>query len=230
MYGAAVHSLADRFTWLIDGLCKVIGADAHKRRMEGALAWAIWSRVRLLGERLIALAARVRAGRIPGKRTPHPNPLPQGGRERQPAGGQHAQRVLPREFGWVTRALPATLQYAGALVFLLRDPETAVLVEQAPQAGRILRRLCHLLGVNAPEFLRRCGRAMAAEELAAPLAAEERPEPLPLAGPLDPPETPPAMPPPSPSPPTVQAATPPPRPHHLRPGGLYWNGRGLEWS
>ena len=70
MYGAAVHSLADRFTWLIDGLCKVIGADAHKRRMEGALAWAIWSRVRLLGERLIALAARVRAGRIPGSVPP----------------------------------------------------------------------------------------------------------------------------------------------------------------
>jgi hypothetical protein len=58
-------SLTDRFAWLIDGLCKAIGVDAHKRRMEAALAWAIWIRVRLLGDRLIALVARARAGKLP---------------------------------------------------------------------------------------------------------------------------------------------------------------------
>jgi hypothetical protein len=72
-------SLADRFTWLIDGLCRVIGAEAHKRRMEAALAWAIWNRVRMLGERLIALAERGPAGRMAvRRRTPPPGLLPPG--------------------------------------------------------------------------------------------------------------------------------------------------------
>jgi hypothetical protein len=51
--------------------------------------------------------------------------------------------------------LPETGQYAGVLAFLLRDPEMAALLAKAPQAGRMLRPLCHLLGVQAPAFLRR---------------------------------------------------------------------------
>jgi hypothetical protein len=66
---AATLSLTDRFTWLFDGLCKAIGVDAQKQRMEAALAWTVWNRVRLLGDRLIALAERVRAGRLPRRRT-----------------------------------------------------------------------------------------------------------------------------------------------------------------
>jgi hypothetical protein len=50
--------------------------------------------------------------------------------------------------------LPETGQYAGLLSYLLRDPETVALLEKAPQAGRMLRPLCHLLGVQPPEFLR----------------------------------------------------------------------------
>src|SRR6516165_4961761 len=87
MYGIAARSLTDRFAWLFAGLCRAVGVDAHTRRMEAALAWAIWNRVRLLGERLIALAARVEAGRAARRRksTPHPDPLAQG--EREKAGG-----------------------------------------------------------------------------------------------------------------------------------------------
>jgi hypothetical protein len=78
----ALPSLADRFAWLFDGLCKAIGVDAQRQRMEAALAWVIWHRVRMLGDRLIALAERVRAGRLPRRRvrrsgTPHPSPAGQ---------------------------------------------------------------------------------------------------------------------------------------------------------
>ena len=68
MHGVAAQTLADRFAWLFDGLCRAIGADARRQRMEAALAWAIWNRVRMLGDRLIALAERVRAGRLPRRR------------------------------------------------------------------------------------------------------------------------------------------------------------------
>jgi hypothetical protein len=76
----ATASLTDRFAWLFDGLCKAIGVDAHRRGMEAALAWAIWNRVRVLGERFIALATRVRSGRLPApraaRREVHPPPRP----------------------------------------------------------------------------------------------------------------------------------------------------------
>ncbi len=114
-------SLTDRFTWLIDGLCKVIGAEAHKRRMEAALAWAIWNRVRMLGDRLIALAERVRAGRLTRTRTPDPGP--QGGRGKRAGEACAAGPQLPTEFGWIARMLPLTAQFAGMLAYMLRDPE-----------------------------------------------------------------------------------------------------------
>jgi hypothetical protein len=151
-------SLADRFTWLFDGLCKVIGTDAHACRMEASLAWAVWNRVRVLGARLIALIARARAGRLAAraKGTPHPGPPPQGGREKSAGAGAGAHdRLLPRGFGWMRRVLPRTAQFAGVLSYLLRDPEVVAMLEKTPQAGRILRPLCYLLGVPAPEFLRR---------------------------------------------------------------------------
>jgi hypothetical protein len=62
---------------------------------------------------------------------------------------------LPRGFGWIRGVLPKTGQFAGVLAYFLHDPEVAALVEKAPQAGRILRALCRLLGVNVPAFLRR---------------------------------------------------------------------------
>ena len=80
-------SLAERIEWLIEGLCKVIGAQAYRRGVEAALAWAVWHRVRMLGDRLIALAERVRAGRLPRRRSPRsdtsPRPSPPPGVERK---------------------------------------------------------------------------------------------------------------------------------------------------
>ena len=249
--------LADRFTWLFDGLCRVIGIDARKQRMEAALAWAIWHRVRALGDRLIALAERVRAGRLPRRSMRHgtsPRPSRESGEVRE--AGEPTVRgatsgppaaSLPRAFGWVRRMLPETGQYAGALRFLLSDPETAALVEKAPEAGRILRPLCHLLGVQAPAFLRPGGvvaeDARAAAALQAPRAEvpERLPEPEPSnslspSGGVrsDAPATseqavaPPAAPAPPPS--GRSAAEEAALAHARRPGGLYWDGTRMRWS
>src|SRR6516164_7856660 len=140
---AAAYSVTDRFTWLFDGLCKAIGVDAQRQRVEAALAWAIWNRVRLLGDRLIALAERVRAGRVPRRRSPRSDTSPRLVRSaaQSPQGGEGEARevqkpgspalTLPREFGWVRRMLPETGQYAGLLRYLLRDPETVALLEKA---------------------------------------------------------------------------------------------------
>jgi hypothetical protein len=246
----AANSLTDRFAWLFDGLCRAIGVDAQRQRMEAALAWAIWNRVRMLGDRLIALAERVRAGRVPRRRSTRsdtsPRLSPQGGDLRR-AERPRAVNLFPREFGWARRMLPETGQYAGVLRYLLRDPETMALLEKAPQAGRMLRPLCHLLGVQTPEFLRR--GAVVAQEAPATIAAEAPQAELEPRSPAPEPF--------GPSPqsdgvvgdPTaagetaeaVPVAQSPPEPARLsaeeaaanyarRPGGLYWDGTRMRWS
>jgi hypothetical protein len=37
---------------------------------------------------------------------------------------------------------------------MLQDPEARALAEAAPQAGRLFRPLCHMLGLDQPEWLR----------------------------------------------------------------------------
>ena len=149
----------------------------------------------------------------------------------RPASAMSAR--LPREFGWVGRMLPEAAKYAGALQYLLRDPETMALVAKAPQAGRMLRPLCHLLGVRPPEFLRR--GAVAAQETPTPIGVEapraELAMPSPAPEPLKPPT----------AEEGAEVAQPPPKPGHApaeeaalayarRPGGLYWDGTRMRWS
>ena len=243
----AAHTLTDRFTWLFEGLCRVIGLETQRQRVDAALAWAIWTRVRVLGDRLIALAERVRAGRMARRRgpkatTPHPNPSPQGGRELAAEAATRASdslaAMLPGVFGWLGRMVPEAARYAGALQYMLRDPEMAALVEEAPQAWRLLRPLCHLLGVRPPDALRR--DAGVAQETQAPVAeataappritpADERAASEGGAGEG------------SEGASVAPVAQAPPQPTRLsaeeaaaayarRPGGLYWDGTRMRWS
>ena len=159
-----IPSLADRFTWLIDGLCKVIGAEAHKRRMEAALAWAIWNRVQAArgaadrargagaggaGRHLTpALSRRAEREKITRRRSP--------GRRAGRLQVRRTRSACRRGSGGLRGCCRGRCSSRGCLTYLLRDPEVLALMERAPrQAGRILRPLCHLLGVRAPEILRR---------------------------------------------------------------------------
>jgi len=106
LFASATNTLADRFAWLIDGLCNAIGRDARRHGLNAALAWAIWNRVRVLGDRLIALGERVRVGRLRVRRE-----RAQGG----PRGSAESRAAAPRmagvpaeDFGWVKRLLPET--------------------------------------------------------------------------------------------------------------------------
>jgi hypothetical protein len=252
---AAPHTLADRFAWLIDGLCRVIGNDAYRRRVDAVLVLEIWNRIRRLSERFLTVVARVQSGRLPRRRKEkHPHPDRSALRSDPPRERERGKRAvvaaegsavrLPRDFGWIRSLLPETAQYAGVLAYLLRDPEMAALLEKAPEAGRMLRPLCHLLGVRPPEILRRGG--VAAQEAVAPTAAAEvgRAEPGPpstgreplasLPLPNDIPAdtqaveiTPAAQPPPQSGAAQAEEAA---RRYAQRPGGLYWDGTRFRWS
>ena len=67
---------ADRFARILDGLCAAVAARGGGRdRLAGPLVILIWSRLRRLAAQIIALAARIEAGRhrrYPARRPPRP--------------------------------------------------------------------------------------------------------------------------------------------------------------
>ena len=139
-----VNILAGRFAWLIDWIFQFAFS-----RGEAARAALICNRVRRLGKRFAAIIARLQAGtlRPPGWSA---------GRTRASARDRaHRPAEEPRGFGWMSRLLPLLGGAAGSLCELIYRPQMAELYAEAPQMGRVLRPLCHMLGVQPlPEWLK----------------------------------------------------------------------------
>ncbi len=61
---------------------------------------------------------------------------------------------LPRGNAWLILHVQRTAQYIGHVEAFLARPDARALIQAAPQAGRILRPLCHALGMAPPPWLR----------------------------------------------------------------------------
>jgi hypothetical protein len=136
--------LAQTFALVIAGLCRATASHIAIDRRAGPLLVRIFSRLHRLAARMTSLVARIQAGKLPPPRATRPITGPS---RRKPR--------LPESSGWLRRIVPGTAEYAGQVQALLDDPQTAALLEAAPQAGRILRPLCRMLAVPLPENLRR---------------------------------------------------------------------------
>jgi hypothetical protein len=98
---------------------------------------------------------RWREGRIrPARKQPQRQPSKAPAKNQSPAQDQ-SDIALPRRFGWLPQRVPETAIFANQLQQLLADPEIAALLAQCPQAGKILRPICRMLGVQPiPQILR----------------------------------------------------------------------------
>ena len=117
-----------------------------------------WNRIRRLERRFEVLLAMWRAGTLPAVKpglglTPPPCPLPQGEGD---SDAPRAEWPFPRGRGWVVRLLaPVTgPPCVGALCLAWEEPEMAAFYAAAPQLGRILRPLAHMIGAPVPGWLR----------------------------------------------------------------------------
>ena len=136
-----------RFAGIVDLLCRTVAARIAGGRLAGPLIVLIGSRLRRLGARFAALAARHEAGKLrPARSRPRP--------PRPPAVPPRPPQPLPRGHAWLVRLVPESAAAASQLQYLLAEPEMAALFAAAPQAGRILRPLCRMLGVRPPAALR----------------------------------------------------------------------------
>jgi hypothetical protein len=153
---------AARFTGIINGLFRAIGARRDAGFLAGPAAMLLWTRLGQLRERIRRLAARLASGKGPG--VPRSRRA-QGGTERKP---RRPPQLMPRDLGWLIRLVPEAAACGSQLRHLLADPETATLIEAAPQLGRLLRPLCRSLGVAPPPGLRPPPRPPAAASPHAP--------------------------------------------------------------
>ena len=111
-----------------------------------AETWGLlYTRLNRMAARFTALFHRWRTATLPAARPSQ-------------AGRPYTSRPivrLPAKRGWVNHRIPAAAPCTGQLEALLHEPELARFLAEAPQAGRILRPLCHALGLPEPIWLQR---------------------------------------------------------------------------
>lgn len=104
--------------------------------------------------RIDALAQRWHQGTLPTPR----HPASKRTATPAPAGAQIRMRDLSAN-GWLARIHPPSRQVAGQIAHLLAQDSSREFAAAAPQAGRLLRPLCRMLGVTPPDWLKLSPRA-----------------------------------------------------------------------
>ena len=138
---------------------------------------ALIDRIGRMNTRLAALCAKFEAGALPP-----PAPLRDRPSRAKPAKPADPTNRLPTRFGWLLNWIQVTVHGRTPLESLLADPDFHTFVQAAPQAGRILRPLCHMLGIRRPAILD------APKRPTKPRPPRARPEPPPEPAPIPAPE------------------------------------------
>ena len=129
-------SLSERFTQIVDAMGRVAAAKASRYWALAPVVLLLWSYLKRLARRFDSLALR--------RRAPVPRPRSPRAVSTQPP----PARRLPQGFAWLRLFGPEMGALGSQLRHLLAEPEMTALLEEAPQAGRLLRPLCRMLGIG----------------------------------------------------------------------------------
>jgi hypothetical protein len=139
------------FTSVLTGLQAAIAVVAARERTLTVLLVAVWGRIGRIStrlERLIALwragmlpAPRARRGRVPGTQVNKP------------------LSAIPATPAWLLVAVREAAPFGARLESMLSQAECVSFLEAVPQARRLLRPLCRMLGIGVPAT--RIGRVRA---------------------------------------------------------------------
>ena len=146
--------LTDLFTCFTRGLVHVLFAALPRNAisMHGPVAGLLFPRLSRLRSRFAALLDRFHAGTLP------PPPAPRAARPRAESAPRPASPDLltPRQIDLLLRPIPESSWLCRCFLaqIIENDPrEAQALVAAAPQAGRILRVYCRMLGLKPPPWL-----------------------------------------------------------------------------
>jgi hypothetical protein len=172
--GPITQTIEQAFSAIIAALSRFVGSRRETRTKWGdpiaplptPLIVAVYARLININRRFQALMVQIRAGtlRAPRVRGPQeaarrrarraeraamdpPPPRPPPHRELPLAYGPMAP--LPRDFGYVIRLVPWHARpLADQMRILLARPEMAEIIAATPRLQRVLRPLCHMLGIE----------------------------------------------------------------------------------
>ena len=151
---APAQSLTERFAFAVELVLRGFSLSLPRNREVAPLALSTWNRLKRLVARFSALVAAVEAGRLSisrssAERTPGAPSPERDGRART------GHRPAPQGYGWLLTLAPELNTRIGRaqIETLLADPALLALLARAPQAGRILRPLCHMLRIERPACL-----------------------------------------------------------------------------
>ena len=128
------------FTVLLTRLQAAIAVVAARERTLTVLLVAVWGRIGLIGTRLERLVALWRAGKLP-------KPRAWLGRVPGTAGTKREQ-VFPAAPAWLLVAVREAAPLGARLGDMLSEAECVEFLAAVPQARRLLRPLCRMLGVG----------------------------------------------------------------------------------
>ena len=127
------------FTHILTGLQAAIAVVSARERALTALLVMVWGRIGRMRTRLERLIALWRAGRLPA---------PRKSRAGQKRGGVRAPSALPTAPAWLVAAVREATVFGAQLEQMLSQEECVRFLAEVPQARRILRPLCRMLGVG----------------------------------------------------------------------------------
>ena len=152
----------------ISSLCGFMAVRAAKDRALTAMLVYLDGRLSRLVGRFDRLVVRWQSGTLGA---PRPS---RAGRARPSTPPPHR---LPSGQGWLLRIEQPAAQYAGQFRRVIAAAEESGLLAAAPQAGRLLRPLCRMLGIALPPALQRPRRVRAKPAAAAPAKPSAGPPP-----------------------------------------------------
>ncbi|MCC6719456.1 MAG: hypothetical protein IT555_16360 [Acetobacteraceae bacterium] len=168
-------TIAARFTLILAGLRAVVAAFIAQRDPNPGVVWLgtrafipvqpppgpapippaiwtlAWTRLGRMAQRFERLYLRWKSATLPIARPPRPARPPT---MRAPTMRPPTMRLPTRRAWLVVPLRHHGAAYACQLEVLLADPEFPAFIAAAPQAGRILRPLCRMLGLTPPAPLR----------------------------------------------------------------------------
>ena len=127
------------FLPLLTRLQAAIAVVAARERHLTVLLVAVWGRIGRMGTRLERLIALWRAGKLA---------KPRKSRAGEKRDRVRAPDILPRAPAWLVAAVHEAAPMGNYLEHLLTQEECVAFLAAVPQAGRILRPLCRMLGVG----------------------------------------------------------------------------------
>ena len=134
-------SPAERLSLSLDGLARAVAGRIVSRVMSAVMILLVWRRVKRVEREILGLLARLAAGRLRVVAMPRSG----GGG----GGARSADVRLPRGFAWLLPLVPCDAAcFAGQIRTVLAEPEMVELLRVSPQARRVLRPLCRMLGIE----------------------------------------------------------------------------------